>query len=133
MSEERRYFFYRMANASKRIYTGMTNSIRRRVCEHDLKLTPSFAAKCNITRLVYFEGFEDVRNAIEREKQIKAWTRAKRIALIESTNPKWNDLSPRVGSAANISLRPQDRVRRGGSDRSGPLQAETQDPSLREG
>ena len=82
-----------MANAAKRIYPRMTNSIRRRVCEHELKLTPSFAAKCNITRLVYFESFEDVRNAIEREKQIKAWTRAKRISVIESTNPKWNDLS----------------------------------------
>ena len=71
----------------------MTNSIRRRVREHELNLTPRFAAKCNLTRLVYFESFEDVRNAIEREKQIKAWTGAQRIALIESTNPKWNDLS----------------------------------------
>ncbi|HVR24776.1 MAG TPA: hypothetical protein VMU26_15800 [Candidatus Polarisedimenticolia bacterium] len=52
----------------------MTNGIRRRVLEHKLKLTPSFAALCNITRLVYFESFEDVRKAIEREKQIKAWT-----------------------------------------------------------
>jgi putative endonuclease len=99
MSEERRYFVYLMANASKRIYTGMTNIIRRRVREHKLNLTPSFAEKCNLTRLVYFESFkdvrnaEDVRNAIEREKQIKAWTRAQRIALIASTNPKWNDLS----------------------------------------
>ncbi|MGC2819597.1 MAG: hypothetical protein WA198_07925 [Candidatus Sulfotelmatobacter sp.] len=61
--------------------------------EHQLKLTPGFAAKYNITRLVYFESFEDVRSAIEREKQIKAWTRAKRVALIESANPKWDDLS----------------------------------------
>jgi putative endonuclease len=93
MSEERRYFVYIMANASRRLYTGMTNSIRRRVHEHKLKLAPSFAARYNITRLVHFESFEDVRNAIEREKQIKAWTRAKRLALVESTNPKWNDLS----------------------------------------
>jgi putative endonuclease len=93
MSEEQRYFVYIMANASKRIYTGMTNSIRRRVREHKLKLTAGFAAKYNITRLVYFESFEDVRNAIEREKQVKAWTRAKRLALVESTNPKWDDLS----------------------------------------
>jgi putative endonuclease len=82
-----------MANASKSVYTGMTNSLRRRVREHKLKLTPGFAAKYNITRLVYFESFEDVRNAMEREKQIKAWTRAKPLALIESTNPKWDDLS----------------------------------------
>jgi putative endonuclease len=93
MSEERRYFVYIMSNASKMVYTGMTNSIRRRVREHKLKLTPGFAAKYNMTRLVYFESFEDVRNAIEREKQIKAWTRAKRLALVESANPKWDDLS----------------------------------------
>jgi len=93
MSEDRRYFVYIMTNPSKTLYTGMTNSIRRRVREHKLKLTPGFAAKYNITRLVYVETFEDVRNAIEREKQIKAWTRAKRVASIQSTNPKWNDLS----------------------------------------
>ncbi len=93
MRAERRYFVYIMANASKRIYTGMTNSIRRRVREHKLKFAPGFAAKYNITRLVYFETFEDVRNAIEREKQIKAWTRAKRVSLVESANPKWEDLS----------------------------------------
>ncbi|MGA1989103.1 MAG: GIY-YIG nuclease family protein [Candidatus Sulfotelmatobacter sp.] len=93
MREEKRYFVYIMTNPSKTLYTGMTNSIRRRVREHKLKLTPGFAAKYNITQPVYFESFEDVRNAIEREKQIKAWTRAKRVALIESTNPKWDALS----------------------------------------
>jgi putative endonuclease len=93
MRQERRYFVYIMANASKKLYPGMTNSIRRRVREHKLKQTPGFAAQYNITRLVYFESFEDVRNAIEREKQIKGWTRAKRLALVESTNPKWDDLS----------------------------------------
>jgi putative endonuclease len=93
MREDRRYFVYIMANASKRLYTGMTNSIRRRTREHKLKLTPGFTTKYNITRLVYFETFEDVRNAIEREKQVKAWTRAKRLALVESTNPRRDDLS----------------------------------------
>ena len=93
MPEDRRYFVYIMTNPSKTLYTGLTNSIRRRVRDHQLKLTSGFAAKYHITRLVYFETFVDVRNAIEREKQIKAWTRAKRVALIESTNPKWDDLS----------------------------------------
>ncbi len=93
MREERRYFVYIMTNPSKTLYTGITNSIRRRVREHKLKLTQGFAAKYNLTPLVYFERFGDVRNAIEREKQIKAWTRAKRVALIESMNPKWDDLS----------------------------------------
>jgi putative endonuclease len=93
MNEEKRYFVYIMTNPSRTLYAGVTNSLRRRVREHKLKLTPGFAAKYNITRLVYFESFEDVRNAIEREKEIKSWTRAKRIALVESTNPKWDDLS----------------------------------------
>ena len=93
VQEERHYFVYIMTNPSRTLYTGMTNNLRRRVREHKLKLTPGFAAKYNITRLVYFESFQYVGNAIEREKQIKAWTRAKRIALVESTNPKWNDLS----------------------------------------
>ncbi len=92
MREDRCYFVYIMTNSSRTLYTGMTNN-RRRVREHKLKLVPGFTAKYNITRLVYFETFQYVGNAIEREKQIKAWTRAKRIALVESTNPKWNDLS----------------------------------------
>jgi len=107
MADERRYFVYIMANASQRIYTGMTNSLRRRVREHKLKLTPGFAAKYNITRLVYFESFEDVRNAIEREKQIKAWTRAKRIALVDSTNPKWDDLSRESDKAQTFRFVPK--------------------------
>ena len=93
MRDERRYFVYIMTNPSRTLYTGITNSLRRRVREHKLKLTPGFAAKYDITRLVYYESFGDVRNAIEREKQIKAWTRAKRVALVESVNPKWEDLS----------------------------------------
>ncbi|HEY1676586.1 MAG TPA: GIY-YIG nuclease family protein [Candidatus Sulfotelmatobacter sp.] len=88
MNEERRYFVCIMSNPSKTLYTGLTNSIRRRAREHKQKLVPGFTSKYNITRLVYFESFGDVRNAIEREKQIKAWTRAKRVALIESVNPK---------------------------------------------
>jgi putative endonuclease len=71
----------------------MINSIRRGVREPKLKLTPGLAAQYNITRLVCVESFEDVRKAMEREKQIKDWTRAKRVALVESTNPNWNDLS----------------------------------------
>ena len=93
MREERRYFVYIMTNPSRTLYTGITNSLRRRVREHKLGVTPGFTAKYNINRLVYFESFGDVRNAIEREKQVKSWTRAKRVALIESANPKWDDLS----------------------------------------
>jgi putative endonuclease len=93
MREERRYFVYIMTNPSRTLYTGITNSLRRRVREHKEKRADGFTKKYNITRLAYFESFVDVRNAIEREKKIKAWTRAKRIALVESSNPKWDDLS----------------------------------------
>jgi len=133
MSEERRYFVYIMANASKRLYTGMTNSIRRRVREHKLKLTPGFAAQYNMTRLVYFESFEDVRNAIEREKQIKTWTRAKRLALVESTNPRWGRFVAGVGSAADRSFYADDCLGHLSPDRSVALHAKHQGPSLRSG
>jgi putative endonuclease len=93
MSEEKRYFVYIMTNPSRTLYTGITNNLRRRVREHKEKRIPGFAAKYNIARLAYVESFGDVRNAIEREKHIKAWTRAKRLALVESANPKWDDLS----------------------------------------
>ena len=83
---------YIMSSASKTLYTGITSNLRRRVRQHKEKSIDSFTAKYNITRLVYFESFRYVQNAIEREKQIKAWTRAKRVALIESVNPKWDDL-----------------------------------------
>jgi putative endonuclease len=71
----------------------MTNSIVRRVFEHKQKTVPGFTQKYNVTRLVYYEVFEDVHAAIRCEKRIKAWRRAKKIALIESANPKWIDLS----------------------------------------
>ena len=84
-----------MTNQSRTLYTGVTNDLERRVYEHKKKLVPGFTAKYNIDRLVYYEATEDVNAAILREKQIKGWLRAKKIALIESTNPRWADLSAR--------------------------------------
>ena len=78
---------------SRTLYTGVTNDLERRVYEHKQKLVPGFTAKYNITRLVYFEVTQDVQAAITREKQIKGWLRSKKIALIESVNPEWKDLS----------------------------------------
>jgi putative endonuclease len=71
----------------------VTNNLQRRVYEHKHKLVEGFTAKYNITRLVYYEATPDVRSAIAREKQIKGWLRSKKIALIESMNPEWRDLS----------------------------------------
>ena len=87
------YYVYIMTNKSRTLYTGVTNDLRRRVYEHQHKLVPGFTSKYNITQLVYFEETSDVRLAIAREKQIKGWLRAKKIALIESMNPTWKDLS----------------------------------------
>ena len=91
----KQYYVYIMTNKSRTLYTGVTNDLERRVYEHKQKLVAGFTAKYNIDRLVYYEATEDVNAAISREKQIKGWLRAKKIALIESMNPDWVDLSVR--------------------------------------
>jgi putative endonuclease len=87
------YYVYIMTNRSQTLYTGVTNSLERRVYEHKHKLTPGLTSKYNIDRLVFYEETNDVYAAITREKEIKNWLRAKKIALIESKNPQWRDLS----------------------------------------
>jgi putative endonuclease len=88
------YYVYILANKQRRLYAGVTNSLMTRVAQHKRKDDPnSFTARYGIDRLVYFERFQYVQNAIAREKEIKGWLRAKKIALIVSTNPKWRDLS----------------------------------------
>ena len=82
-----------MTNRSRTLYTGVTGNIVRRVYEHKHKLAPGFTANYKITRLVHFEEFTRARDAIAREKQIKGWLRAKKIALIEVNNPNWEDLN----------------------------------------
>ena len=93
MRTPKTYFVYIMSNRSETLYTGMTNSLMRRVREHKLGIGSVFSAKYKLDRLVYFERFEDVHNAIEREKEIKGWLPVKKIALIVSVNPAWRDLS----------------------------------------
>ena len=90
----KQFFVYIMTNKRNTVlYTSMTNNIRRRVHEHKQKLVDGFTKKYNVTRLVYHEMYTGVRDAITREKQIKGWIRKKKLALIESMNPKWEDLS----------------------------------------
>lgn len=89
----KKYYVYIMASRSRVIYTGVTNNLERRVYEHKNKLVEGFTSKYNVTRLVYFEETNDVHAALNREKQIKGWLRAKKTALIESVNPQWKDLS----------------------------------------
>ena len=93
MRSPKTYFVYIMSNRSKTLYTGVTNTLIRRVREHKAGTGSGFAAKYKLDRLVYFERFEDIRNAIERERVIKGWLRIKKIALIVSVNPAWRDLS----------------------------------------
>jgi putative endonuclease len=90
---QKSYYVYILTNNSRTLYTGLTNNLTRRVYEHRHKLVPGFTAQYNITRLVYFEETGEVQTALAREKQIKGWLRAKKIALIESVNPTWADLS----------------------------------------
>ncbi len=87
------YFVYIVTNRSKTLYTGVTNNLMRRVREHKSGAGSGFTAKYKLDRLVYFERFQDIHNAIEREKRIKGWLRIKKIALIVSVNPSWKDLS----------------------------------------
>jgi putative endonuclease len=90
---ERTFHVYIMAGNSGVLYTGVTSRLAKRVSQHKLKFIPGFTRKYNITKLVWFEPHSSVRAAIAREKQIKAWGRSKRVALIESLNPQWKDLS----------------------------------------
>jgi putative endonuclease len=76
----------------------MTNSIYRRVQQHKRGEIEGFATKYSCNRLVYHESFDDVLKAIDREKQLKRWVRRKKIALIESKNPRWSDLAEKWGS-----------------------------------
>jgi len=89
----RTYYVYIMASRSRVLYVGVTRDLTGRVSEHRQKLIPGFTARYNANRLVYYEDFRDIRAAIAREKQIKGWLRSKKIALIESMNPRWQDLS----------------------------------------
>ena len=93
MRRTRSYYVYILTNRYDTLYTGVTNDLERRMYEHKQRSVPGFASKYSITRLLHYEETNDVWTAIEREKQIKAWRRSKKVALIESDNPLWKDLS----------------------------------------
>lgn len=88
------YYVYILTNWNNKVmYVGVTNNLERRLYEHKNNLADGFTKKYNIHKLVYFEDTSDIKVAIEREKQIKGWTRAKKNVLVESDNPEWHDLS----------------------------------------
>ncbi len=117
MSREWHFWVYILSSKSRRIYTGVTNDLGRRVREHKEGRIEGFTRRYRINRLVYLERFQYVRNAIAREKEIKSFDRAKRVALIESVNPTRSDLSDEWGTPVKL-----------GAPAS---QARTADPSLR--
>lgn len=91
----KRYYVYIMNSPKGTLYTGITSNLEQRVLEHKQKSIDGFTKKYNVTRLAYYEETSDVQSALAREKEIKKWRRSKKIALIKSLNPKWQDLSER--------------------------------------
>ena len=87
------YFTYIVASRSRTLFTGITGDLMHRVFQHKQKTHDGFTAKYNCNRLVWYQRFTEVSFAIKREKEIKRWLRAKKIALIEAANPTWEDLS----------------------------------------
>jgi putative endonuclease len=88
------YFVYILANYTNDVlYIGVTNDLSRRVCEHKSKLIKGFTSKYNVNKLVYFDTFSSVKDAIENEKRLKGWVRSKKIALVAEKNPNWKDLA----------------------------------------
>ena len=92
------YYVYMMTNKYKNVlYTGVTNDLIRRVYEHRNHLIKdSFTSRYHVNKLVYFEITDDIRSAIDREKQIKSWNRSRKDALVESQNPTWMDQYPSI-------------------------------------
>jgi putative endonuclease len=106
------YYVYIMTNKARTLYVGVTNNLERRVSQHKEKQIEGFTSRYALNQLAYYASTNDIREAIAREKQIKGWTRAKKIALIEEMNPDWDDLSAtwysnakQSGSEADSSLR----------------------------
>jgi putative endonuclease len=89
----RRYYVYIMANLARTIYIGMTSNLVARVEQHKRGTLPGFTRRYGLDRLVYYEEYPYVHDAIARERQLKGWLRARKVALIEATNPEWHDLS----------------------------------------
>jgi len=95
--KEHRCAVYILASRSHNFYVGVTNSLDRRMRQHKDHVFKGFSARYNVERLVWYQIFGDIRDAIAREKQIKRWRREKKITLIESLNPTWQDLSEEWG------------------------------------
>jgi putative endonuclease len=92
-NRNRTYYVYILGNGKGALYTGVTNDLERRIQEHKTKQIKGFTSKYVINQLLYFESFTDIHDAIAAEKQIKGWTRKKKLELIRTTNPMFRDLT----------------------------------------
>jgi len=89
----KQYYVYILASRSRTLYIGVTNDLGHRVEQHKGKALPGFTSRYNISRLVYFEVTGDVMSALQREKELKGWRRARKVALFDAANPTWEDFS----------------------------------------
>lgn len=104
MRREYHFCVYIVQSASRRaLYIRMTNNLHKRVWQHKTHAFAGFSDDYNAVRLVYWESFDDVRNAIDREKQLKRWRREKKIWLVERLNPDWKDLAAEWYEAQGLS------------------------------
>ncbi len=92
-TQDRQYYVYILTNGTRTLYVGVTNDLERRMYENRNKLVAGFTRKYNVSWPAYYEQTSDVESAIAREKEIKGWRRSKKVALVESLNPLWKDLS----------------------------------------
>jgi|SRR5579862_6898389 len=93
MRERKTYFVYILGSLSGTLYVGVTSRPERRMSQHKQHAISGFTSKYEVDRLLYWESYDDVRKALDRERQLKGWRREKKIALIKSLNPQWTDLS----------------------------------------
>lgn len=91
------YYVYILASVKRTLYIGVTNDLRRRLYEHKTGAVPGFTTRYKVDRFVYFEAVGQAETAIQREKQLKGWVRKRKLELIESQNPEWEDLADRAG------------------------------------
>lgn len=105
---EYQFWLYILSNRSHILYIGVTNNLRKRIYQHRKEAPSSFTSRYKVTRLVFFERHQYINNAIAREKELKHWTRTQKIALIEKTNPTWEELMPdESGEPAAKETKPQ--------------------------
>jgi putative endonuclease len=103
MPRQKRYYVYILSSKGRVLYVGMTGFLSARMLQHKSRKTDGFTRRYHVDRLVYYEVFRYVNNAIARETEIKAWRREKKVALIEADNPWWNDLVADWGQPTEMS------------------------------